>query len=109
MGKGKSLRGADRSESHSALESVDGTLPHGTSHLPMAVTFPLLGTLLIFFISYKFTPIGSWFLHRKRKVKTSYDNMNEETHNFTLPTSEFEEGHFNDKKYNLSFYSVNDP
>lgn len=53
MGRGKSIRGTDGSESHSALEPVDGTLPHGTSHLPMAVTFPLLGILLILFISYK--------------------------------------------------------
>ncbi|SBT83361.1 PIR protein [Plasmodium ovale] len=102
-------RESSASESHSALEPVDGTLPHGTSHLPMAVTFPLLGILLILFISYKFTPIGSWFLHPKHKVKTSCENTNDGTHNFTLPTSEFEQGHFNEKKFNLSFYSVNDP
>ncbi|SBS94727.1 PIR Superfamily Protein [Plasmodium ovale curtisi] len=55
---------------------------------------------------YKYTSLGSLFRHRIKKSNIIFDNMNTEAHNFTLPTSEIENSHFENSDYNISYYSL---
>ncbi|SBS91754.1 PIR Superfamily Protein [Plasmodium ovale curtisi] len=90
----------DKNE-HTHLSTSLGSL------IPVSLFSALVGIPMLLLILYRFTPIGSWILHRMRRGKDSLDNIDEETHNFGLPTSEFQQEHFEKKDYNLSFYSVN--
>ncbi|SBS80898.1 PIR Superfamily Protein [Plasmodium ovale curtisi] len=55
---------------------------------------------------YKHTSLGSLFRHRIKKSNIIFDNINTEAHNFTLPTSEIENAHFENSDYNISYYSL---
>ncbi|SBT55971.1 PIR Superfamily Protein [Plasmodium ovale wallikeri] len=77
------------------------------SLIPVPLFSALVGIPVLLLTLYRFTPIGSWFLHRMRRGKYSLDNIDDETDNSGLPISEFQQEHFEKKDYNLSFYSLN--
>ncbi|SBT84331.1 PIR protein [Plasmodium ovale] len=56
---------------------------------------------------YKYTSLGSLFLTRMKKQNTTFDNMDPETHNFTLLTSEVGNTNFDNTDYNIGYYSLN--
>ncbi|SBT73523.1 PIR protein [Plasmodium ovale] len=67
--------GFSRSEGKSSFQ--EDSLNHG-SPIFVATIFPLLGSLLIIFFVYKFTPFKSWLTSRLMKNKMSQLNINEE-------------------------------
>ncbi|SBT73072.1 Plasmodium vivax Vir protein, putative [Plasmodium ovale] len=63
------------------------------SHNAMAITFPLLGVLSIFYSLYKFTPVGSLINSRFTRSKINNFNINEDEHE--LLENEFDYEHMN--------------
>ncbi|SBS95129.1 PIR Superfamily Protein [Plasmodium ovale curtisi] len=55
---------------------------------------------------FKFTNIGSLFGSGRQKDHTMFINVDEESHNFTFPTSESKHTNFANNEYNVSYYSV---
>ncbi|SBT84302.1 PIR protein, partial [Plasmodium ovale] len=53
-----------------------------------------------------FTNIGSLFGSGRQKDHTMFINVDEESHNFTFPTSESKHTNFGNNEYNVSYYSV---
>ncbi|SBS91756.1 PIR Superfamily Protein [Plasmodium ovale curtisi] len=60
------------------------------SNIIMASAFPIFGVILIFFILYKFTPIGTLLQSKLNKGKGKMKFMNEESYNFLTHPSETE-------------------
>ncbi|SBS90357.1 PIR Superfamily Protein [Plasmodium ovale curtisi] len=56
---------------------------------------------------YKYTYLGSLFRTRMQINNSLFDNMDTESHNFTLPTSEYDRKHFENNDYNIQYYSLN--
>ncbi|SBT52591.1 PIR Superfamily Protein [Plasmodium ovale wallikeri] len=56
---------------------------------------------------YKHTYLGSLFRTRMQNHNSLFDNMDTESHNFTLPTSEYDHKHFENNDYNMQYYSLN--
>ncbi|SBT74468.1 hypothetical protein POWCR01_000220000 [Plasmodium ovale] len=56
---------------------------------------------------YKYTSFRSLFGNRNQQDDITFDNMDAETHNFTLPTSEIGNTHFENNDYNIAYMSLN--
>ncbi|SBT52459.1 PIR Superfamily Protein [Plasmodium ovale wallikeri] len=56
---------------------------------------------------YKYTSFGSLFRTRIQKDNTMFDNIDEGTHSFTMPTSELESTHYENGNYKITYYSLN--
>ncbi|SBT53537.1 PIR Superfamily Protein [Plasmodium ovale wallikeri] len=55
---------------------------------------------------FKFTNIGSLFGSGKQKDHTMFSNVDDESYNFTFPTSESKHTNFGNNEYNVSYYNV---
>ncbi|SBS92735.1 PIR Superfamily Protein [Plasmodium ovale curtisi] len=65
-----------------------------------------VGVSAFIFYLFKFTNIGSLFGSGRQKDNTMFINIDEESHNFTFPTSESKHTNFGNNEYNVSYYSV---
>ncbi|SBT02017.1 PIR Superfamily Protein [Plasmodium ovale curtisi] len=65
-----------------------------------------VGVFAFIFYLFKFTNIGSLFGSGRQKDHTMFINVDEESHNFTFPTSESKYTNFGNNEYNVSYYSV---
>ncbi|SBT55973.1 PIR Superfamily Protein [Plasmodium ovale wallikeri] len=66
------------------------TPSNSPSNIIMASAFPIFGIILIFFILYKFTPIGTLLRSKLNKGKDQLKFMNEENYNFLTHPPETE-------------------
>ncbi|SBT03005.1 PIR protein [Plasmodium ovale] len=82
-----------------SLPTLDGPHPVSDSHKAMTIVFPILGILLIFFLSYKFSPVGAWVNNHLGKNKNSF-NVNEEEINELLENSLYSTNENINKSYN---------
>ncbi|SBT73224.1 Plasmodium vivax Vir protein, putative, partial [Plasmodium ovale] len=79
--------------SENQLSPSEETSSPSDSHNAMAITFPLLGVLSIFYSLYKFTPVGSLINSRFMGSKVNSFNINEGEHE--LLENEFDHEHMN--------------
>ncbi|SBS92876.1 PIR Superfamily Protein [Plasmodium ovale curtisi] len=56
---------------------------------------------------YKYTSFRLLFGNRNQQDNITFDNMDAETHNFILPTSEIGNTHFENNYYNIAYISLN--
>ncbi|SBS92884.1 PIR Superfamily Protein [Plasmodium ovale curtisi] len=55
---------------------------------------------------YKYTSLGSLFGTQMQKNNINFDNMAEETNDFTIPTSKLEHTHFENTNYKISYSTL---
>ncbi|SBS82018.1 PIR Superfamily Protein [Plasmodium ovale curtisi] len=67
--------------SRTQLPNTDGAVKVSGYHKAMSISFPMLGILFIFFVLYKFTPVGSWLYSGLLKRKSIALNIKEEENN----------------------------
>ncbi|SBT55240.1 PIR Superfamily Protein [Plasmodium ovale wallikeri] len=79
--------------SENQLNPSDEVPSPSDSHNAMAITFPFLGALSIFYSLYKFTPVGSLINSRFTRNKINNFDINEDEHE--LLGNEFDHEHMN--------------